>query len=74
MEGNTNAAEIFVIDTTVVLGTVIDTHTTVHPTLEDARDAFSKSLDGLIDSKYLVRLFRIEGQRIEEIAHYRNPS
>ncbi len=74
MEGNTNASETFVLDTSLVLGTVIDTYTTVHPTLEDARDAFSKSLDGLYDSKYLVRLLRIEGQNIEEIARYRNPS
>ena len=65
----------YILDTILVLGTVIDTHTTLHSSEPSARSAFAKSLDDLYDTKYLVRLLKIVDEtHIEQIAHYRSAS
>ena len=66
---------IYILDVTLVLGTVIDTSTTLHTTEKEARDEFAKSLVEVYDDKYLIRLLKvINGTHIEEIARYRSDS
>ena len=65
----------FVLDVTIVTGTVIETLTTRHHVEGEARKAFTDAINEIIDDKFLVRLLSVSGiGRFEEIARYHSPS
>ena len=65
----------FVLDVTIVMGTVIETLTTRHLDEGEARKAFTDAINEIIDDKFLVRLLSVSGiGRFDEVARYHSPS
>ena len=65
----------FIVDTIIVMGTVIDTSDTRHVDESEARKAFTTSVDSIIENKFLVRLLRVSATgEFDEIARYHSPS
>lgn len=67
--------EFFILDVTIVMGTVIETLTTRHLDESEARAAFTSAVNEVIDDKFLVRLLRVSGiGRFDEVARYHSPA